>query len=140
MIESNILLWNTVKDSRLKLFANESGEIRFGEKRLDLSSRPLSRSVFEILMSEPANAIDRWELVEKLYGPTWRKSDRLTKSVTQNTVKLISRCRRLAESAFGTQIGQMRIRWFPFDEQWQGYKLYEAFFVPAAGMEREPRL
>jgi hypothetical protein len=139
LIESNILLWNTVRDSKLKLFTDERGEIRFGERRLDLSSRPLSRSVFEILMREPANSIDRWELVEKIYGPVSKKSDRLAKSVTQNTVKLISRCRRLAESAFGTQIGQMRIRWFPFDEQWQGYKLYEAFFVPVAEVERDGR-
>jgi hypothetical protein len=113
----------------IQLKEGGDGVFELAGRRLDLHDKPMTLELFKILYQEAQRGLSSLDLTERLYGSLADKSQRMSRSLRHNTVKLISRCRRLAESRFGSRFGCKRVRWFPYDPKRQSYSLYEASFA-----------
>lgn len=116
-------------NSHQGLRVEKGGYVLFGDQCLDLSSKPMTFMVFDALVNGRRNSVHKQDLVECIYGSISQKSERMRRALRHNTVKLVSRCRLLAEASFGSTTEGLRIRWMPFDHQKQVYRAYEASFT-----------
>ena len=100
--------------------------IRFGRMKTPLK-------LFRVFLRRPFHAYTREELVERIYGADAPKlrTDRLTRALQQNLIKLISRTRLIAESSVNS--GPVKwIEWFPYDPErnhWSFYRLTNAYLL-----------
>lgn len=94
-------------------------------RALDLARRPLALRVFEAFLAAPSASLSRDEVVAIVY-PGWReapRTERYEHSCIGNTVKMLSRCRQLAQHALsnGSCAG---LRWLPYDAETRTWSLY----------------
>ncbi len=124
-------LWKVLSESReLPVLRLEQESLRIGARTLSLQGKKLVQGLLGLFLDAPAHRVHRTELVSQLYSPhsisalSWRQRD----CYHHNTVKLISRTRKLLKAAFplGTQW-----EWLPYDAGSQTWSLYRLRFCPA---------
>lgn len=100
---------------------------------LDLHRKPLTLKLFQIFLSDHSDHWERDQLVKALYSHiNWDSSSRRMKTtMRQNTVKLISRSRLLAEQTFNAA-GLNWLEWFNYNAEagtWSLYRIKNRYLV-----------
>ena len=130
-----VFLWKWMSESReFPILHLEQESLRLGSQTLCLQGKKLVQCLVNVFLHAPFQQVQRNELVAKLYSPlpptslSWRQRD----CYRHNTVKLISRTRKLLRMAFplGTQW-----EWLPYDATTQTWSLYRLRFCPAVEAE-----
>ncbi len=125
------LLWKLVSETQeMPLLHLERGYLRVGAEILSLEGKQLVQRLIHLFLDAPFQRMYRRDLITHLYNPhplttlSWRQRE----CYQHNTVKLISRTRKLLQSAFplGTQW-----EWLPYDASSQTWSLYRLRFCPA---------
>jgi hypothetical protein len=125
-------LWKWVANPReLPTLHLEADCLRVGTQSLSLQGKKLVQDLVSLFLDAPSQQVQRGELVAQLYSPlppsmlSWRQRE----CYHHNTVKLISRTRKLLRAAFplGTQW-----EWLPYDAHSQTWSLYRLRFSPSS--------
>lgn len=97
----------------------------YDRRRLDLSRKPKALALFRAFLEAPELFLSGEELLELLYGARAgdRRSRRYLKCCSESMVKLLSRARLAATTAFGGS-KELRLQWFAFDPALKGWHLY----------------
>jgi hypothetical protein len=100
---------------------------------IPLRSRPKTLKLIEAFIQHKDGALSRQDLIQHVYGTQVDSGDlspRLTFSLYQNALKLISRSRSLLNEAMSQQGRTPWIDWFVYDDscrRWHFYKLRSPF-------------
>ena len=128
-LKEQMSLKSTLKDDILRdlgianpsIFLNDSDEIIFGDKILDLSNQPLMKKLFVTFIDRYRCRIGREDLVEVIYDRDMEHASRRRLMCDyHNIVKLVSRARTLAKYKLDSPENP-RWDWFPYDsisEEW----------------------
>jgi hypothetical protein len=94
-------------------------------RRLDLSRKPKALALFRAFLEAPEMFLSSEELLGLLYGAgVWNKrSRRYRGSCHESMVKLLSRARIAANTAFGGS-KELGVEWLAFDPALKGWHLY----------------
>lgn len=94
-------------------------------RRLDLSRKPKALALFRAFLEAPEMFLSSEELLESLYGAgVWdKRSRRYRGSCHESMVKLLSRARIAATTAFGGS-KELGLEWLAFDPALKGWHLY----------------
>ena len=100
---------------------------------IPLAGKGRAIELFKAFLRRPLHAFTREELVEEIYGLNTDDpcSQRLTLAMAQNTIKLISRTRVVAERAVNAGSTKW-IEWFAYDAErhlWSFYRLTNAYLL-----------
>ncbi len=129
-----VFLWNLVSQSpEAPVLRLEKEDLHVGAQTLSLQGKRLVQGLVHVFLSAPLHQVHRGELVTRLYSarPSGMLSWRQRECYHHNTVKLISRTRKLLRAAFplGTQW-----EWLPYDAHSQTWSLYRLRFCPTAAI------
>lgn len=115
-------------DVRIQL---NSGVLVCNGRVLDLRNRPLAQRLFAAFLDRPSRCMNKDQVVEEVYeiSPKGRKSNRLNEALRHNAIKLVSRCRAMAELTFNGE-GRKWIDWFVYDVHLQSWRLTEIRYLP----------
>ncbi len=109
----------------------KGGILYCDDAMLDLRKRPLAAKLFELFLRSPAMSVTKDQVVEEVYGhlsPCGR-TRRFSEALRHNAIKLVSRCRAMAELTFNGDSIRW-IDWFVYDVDSQSWTLYRLRSMP----------
>lgn len=110
-------------DSQADIYL-KSGILVCGDRFLDLRNRPRAQKLFEAFLARPGQSMSKDQVVEEVYEMSYAgsRSKRFSEALRHNAIKLVSRCRAMAELSFNGE-GRRWIDWFVYDPRLQSWKL-----------------
>ena len=117
------------EDLRKAEIVLEADALHYGEKKLPLQKKNMINRLLASFLAAPRQQLTRNALIQELYEMEEERtmSRRQKESMEHNIVKLLSRTRKLIESAFHPD---PYLEWLPYDAKNKTWKLYR-FKYPA---------
>ena len=131
-LESEITLFNSSGSQSSDLDMRFSDEnLILNDKIFPLGHRPLTRKLVQSFMESEDFSLTKDDLISKVYLDGKQSlnkqslSPRLSISLYQNLLKLLSRARALFSSVFNVDSIGLKIEWFVYDSRNQIWKFYQ---------------
>ena len=108
-------------NSQVPLINFINSQLIVGKSILDLSGRPLMAKVIASFIEDKEHALNKSQLIEKIYAPDQSPSSRLSESYRANIVKMISRARKILRTLDADHCRDLT--WFLYDRKKKNWKL-----------------